>query len=51
MVCDECSGYFFILGYLLPFYPSNSPKNQNFKKPKKKAGDIIILHMCPKNYD
>ena len=24
----------FILGYFLPFYPPNSPKNQNFKKMK-----------------
>ena len=26
---------FFILGYFLPFYPCNSPKNQSFKKMKK----------------
>ena len=26
---------FFILGQFLPFYPPNSPKNQNFKKMKK----------------
>ena len=31
--------------------PSNSPKNQNFEKIKKTPGDIIILHMCTKNYD
>ena len=31
--------------------PPNSPKNQNFKKLKKVPGDIIILHMCTKNYD
>ena len=75
---------FFILGHFLPFYPHNSPKNQNFKKmkqtpdrcncyfsfwaifcpftpyqPKKskfqkmktRPGDIIILHLCTKNYD
>ena len=29
----------------------NSPKNQNFMKMKKTTGDIIILHMCTKNYD
>ena len=30
----------------------NSPKNENLKKKKKKMpGDIIILHMCTKNYD
>ena len=31
---------FFILGYLLPFYPTNSLKNQNFEKVKKTPGDI-----------
>ena len=43
----------------LPFYPPNKPENQNFEKLKKththtdtKApGDIIILHICTKNYD
>ena len=25
---------FFSLAYFLPFYPSNNPKNHNFKKPK-----------------
>ena len=37
-----------------PFFalsPPNSPKNQNFEKVKKTPGDIIILHMCTKNYD
>ena len=28
--------FFVILGYFLPFYPSNSWKNENFKKNKKK---------------
>ena len=28
-----------------------SPKNENFKKMKKKPGDFIILHTCTKNYD
>ena len=42
---------FFILGYFLPFYPPNRAKNQNFKKMKKKPGDIIILHIIAKNYD
>ena len=26
-------------------------KTQNLKKMKKTPGDIIILHMCTKNYD
>ena len=24
--------FFVILGYFLPFYPTNNPKNQNFEK-------------------
>ena len=51
MVCDRCNCYFSFFGYFLPFYPLNSPKNQNFQKMKKTAGDIIILHKCTKNYD
>ena len=43
---------FFFLGYFSPFYPPDSPNNQNFKKRKKKPGDIIInLDMCTKYYD
>ena len=38
------------MGYFLPFYSLN-PKNQNSWKKRKKPGDIIILHMCAKNYD
>ena len=45
-----CFGSFF-----LPFYPPNSPKKSKFykneKKKKKTPGDIIILHMCTRNYD
>ena len=41
---------FLILSYFLPFYPSNSPKNENFKRMKKMPGDII-LHTCTKSYD
>ena len=43
--------FFVILDCFLPFYPPNSPKNQNFKKMKKIPRDIIILHICTKNYD
>ena len=32
-------------------FPSNSPKNQNFKIMKQTPGDIFILDMGPKNYD
>ena len=35
----------------LALLPPNSPKNENFEKMKKIPGDIIILHMCTKNYD
>ena len=42
---------FFILVYSLPFYTRKSPKNQDFLRMKKVPGDIIILHMCTKNYD
>ena len=33
--------FFVILGYFLPFYPRNNPKNLNFEKMKKAPGDII----------
>ena len=37
---------------LLPPPPHpNSPKHENWIKRKKMPGDIIILHMCTKNYD
>ena len=38
-------GLFFVL--LTP----KSPKNWNFEKMKKIPGNIVILHMCTKNYD
>ena len=37
--------FFVILGHFLPVDPPNNPKNQNFEKIKKMAGDII-LHLC-----
>ena len=33
--------FFVILGYFLPFYPTNYLENQNFEKMKKASGDII----------
>ena len=39
------------MGHFLPFYSPNTLKNQNFEKMKKAPGDIIILHVCNKNYD
>ena len=44
------AGVYVILDRFLPFYPPN-PKNQNFEEMKKMPEDIIILHMCTKNYD
>ena len=44
--------FFVILDRFLPFNPtspSNNPKNQNFEKMKKLAGDIIILYRCTIN--
>ena len=42
---------FFILVYFLPFYPTNSQKNEYFKTMKKMPGGIIILHKCIKTHD
>ena len=36
---------FIILGYFLPFYTPNSPKNQNLKKMKNTPRCIIVLHV------
>ena len=41
----------FHFGLFFAILPPNSPKNQNFKKMEKPPGEIIILHMCTKNYD
>ena len=50
MVRDRCNCCNFC-----PFTPPppipNNPKHQNLKKMKKAHGDIIILHMCIKNYN
>ena len=43
--CYFSFGLFFIL------LPPSDPKNQNFEKRKNLSGDIIILHMCTRNYD
>ena len=37
---------FFIWSYFLPFYPSNSPKKQNFKNMKKKPLEISSFYTC-----
>ena len=40
-----------ILGHFLPFYPLKKPQKSKFRKVKKFAGDIIILHMFSKNHN
>ena len=50
-ISNATDRFFVILGHFLPFYPSNSPKNENSKKWKKKYGYIIILRNCTNNYD
>ena len=42
--------FFVILGYFLPFYRPNSPKNDNIEK-MKTPGDIIILHERTKTHN
>ena len=45
-----CEGHNFLSFWIvLPFYPQNNLKNQNFEKILKMPGDIIILHMCTIN--
>ena len=48
MAWDRCNLYF-----SFSFYSPapQQPKKPKFLKNKKKPGDIIILHMCTKNYD
>ena len=50
MVPDRCN-YFSFWAIFCPFIPLTAKKNQNLKKMKKTPTDIIILHMCTKNYD
>ena len=41
----------FHFGYFLPFTPLTAQKVKIKKKMKKTPGDIIILHICTKNYN
>ena len=41
----------FHYGLFFPFYPPNSPKNENIKKMKIISEDIIILQKCTKSHD
>ena len=50
-ILHEMTEIFVILGYFLPFYPTNNPENQNFEIMKKTPGDIILFHMRTINED
>ena len=41
----------FLFGLIFAYLHPNCQTNQILKKMKKIPGDIIILHMCTKNYD
>ena len=43
--------FFVSLGHILPFDPTNNPKNQNFEKNKKMPEDTIISHLSITTYD
>ena len=49
MVHDKCNCYFSFWAIFYPLLPPNKPKNKYFET--MKPCDIIILHMCTKNYD
>ena len=48
MVCDGCNCYFLFWAIFLPFYPNNSPKNENFKKMKKILAISSFYKIVPK---
>ena len=56
MTHDRCNLYFSFWAIFCPFIPP-SPQKKQTKKPKlkkkmkKTPRDIIIIHMCTKNYD
>ena len=41
----------FHFGLFFALLPPYQPKKSKFQKNEKTPGDIIILHMCTKNYD
>ena len=52
MVRDKCNCYFLFWAIFPLPPPITAPKNKMKKKWKKKMpGDIIILHICTKNYN
>ena len=50
MVPDRCN-YFWFWAIFYPFILLTARKIKNLKRTKGTAGDIVILHMCTKNYD
>ena len=51
MVSDRCNCYFSFWAIFCHFTPLTAKKIKILKKWKKGPRDIIILHMCTKNYD
>ena len=51
MMHDGYNCYFSFRAIFYPFTPPHNTKNQNFEKMKNMPGDIIILHMCTKNFN
>ena len=51
MVRDGCNCYLSLWAIFCPFTPLTATKIKILQKWKKKHGDIIMLHMCTKNYD
>ena len=49
MVRDRCN-YISFWAIFCPFTPLRAWKTKILKKMKRKPGDVIILHMCTKNY-
>ena len=50
-VCDRRNFHFSFWALFLIFYTTTAHKIKIKKMRKKRPGDIIILHMCAKNYD
>ena len=50
MMCGGCN-YFSFWAIFCPFIPRTARKIKVKKTPKKTLGNIIILHICTKNYD
>ena len=48
---DGCKCYFSFWAIFCPFTAPKMKVSQKKKRKKKTPGDVIILHMCTKNYD